>query len=567
MPNSNSPIIQFDHFYSYVEIDDFLRALADAFPDLCRIESIGQSLEGRDIRLLTLTDFASGSPEERPGYVIHAGIHAHELASTHAALHIAKRLLEEHPRHGLLGRVTFFILPRLSPDGSEFCLTTSTRVRSRTDFSNRESNAVYPEDVNGDGLILTLRQEHPDGEFVPDPADSRLLVQRRSDSPEPYYRTFPEGYIHDWDGNDRVRVAGFDAFLTHRPGVTAGRSFDWNRNWSYAWRPEGEQQGAGDFPFSEPAMRQFAEFLHRHPKIFGMVGYHCGHPSVIRPPANGTQEELDADDDIALEELAQLGAELTGFPALPLVKMHWAGRRDRGKGGHSLDYSYHRLGILPVEIELGTVMNAAGLTTENYLSWTNRADEDEWTRRLMAWWDKGGNRHPLFEPWQPFEHPQLGSVELGGFLYTALDNPLLSELPPTLEAAYRFTIAQARKRPWVVVEDLGVRRFDDSVYRIRLRVANRGDLPTHLTNKGKSIRRLRPVTARFTPAAGVTMLSAAESQELGHLAAVTGSRIVEWFVSATEKPEAQVLGQLWIAGGAGGDSSRTIKTPSYTSRR
>ena len=564
MNGSAAPVVQCEHFYSYEEIDGFLRALSNAFPDLCRVESIGQSLQGREIHLLTLTDFASGSPEERPGYVIHAGIHAHELASTQAALHIAKRLLEGHTHNELLNRVTFFILPRLSPDGSEFCLRTSTRIRSRTDFCNRDSNTVYPEDVNGDGQILTLRQEHPDGDFVVDSADPRLLVQRRSDSRGPYYRTFPEGYIHDWDGSDRIRIAGFDAFLTHRPDITAGRSFDWNRNWSYGWRPEGEQQGAGDYPFSELAMRQFAEFLHRYPKIFGMVGYHCGHPSVIRPPASGSREELDADDDIALEELSQLGAQFTGFPALPLVEMHWAGQRDRDKGGHSLDFAYQHLGLLTVEIELGTVMNAAGLTTENYLSWTSRTDEDQWMRRLMEWWDNGEQCHPLFEPWQPFEHPQLGAVEIGGFLYTALDNPLLSELSSTLEAAYHFTIAHARRHPWVVVEDLHIQQFDDSVYRIRLRVANRGDSPTHITNKGESLRRLRPVTARFTPVHGVTMLSTAESQELGHLAAVTGSKIVEWFVSVREVSgtDTQLLGELYISGGAGGDIKRRVEAPS-----
>lgn len=563
MNGSAAPDVQFGHFYSYEEIDGFSQALANAFPDLCRVESIGQSLEGRDIHLLILTDFASGSPKERPGYVIHAGIHAHELASAHAALHIAKRLLEDHAHNGLLSRVTFFILPRLSPDGSEFCLRTSTRIRSRTDFCNRDSNTVYPEDVNGDGQILTIRQEHPDGEFVVDPADPRLLVQRRSDSPGPYYRTFPEGHIHDWDGNDRIRVAGFDAFLTHRPDIAAGRSFDWNRNWSYGWRPEGEQQGAGDYPFSEVAMRQFVEFLHRYPKIFGMVGYHCGHPSIIRPPASGSSDELDADDDIALEELAQVGAQLTGFPALPLVKMHWAGRRDRGKGGHSLDFTYHHLGLLTVEIELGTVLNAAGLTTENYLTWTSRADEEGWMRRLMQWWDSGGGRHPLFEPWKSFEHPQLGDVEIGGFLYTVLDNPFLPELPPTLEAAFRFTIAHARRHPWVIVEDFDIQRFDDSVYRIRMRVANRGDLPTHLTNKGRSLRRLRPVEARFTPTHGVTMLSAAKSHELGHLAAVTGSQIVEWFVSVPQESgtDSQVLGELNISGGTAGDIKRTVEAP------
>ena len=110
-------------------------------------------------------------------------------------------------------------------------------------------------------------------------------------------------------------------------------------------------------------------------------------------------------------------------------------------------------------------------------------------------------------------------------------------------------------------EDLCVQRFDDNVYRIRLRVANRGDLPTHLTNKGKSLRRLRPVETRFTPAHSVTMLSAAESQELGHLAAITGSQIVEWFVSALEESGTRLLGELYISGGAGRDIKRTVEAP------
>ena len=110
MNGSAAPDIQFEHFYSYEEIDGFLRALANAFPDLCRVESIGKSLEGRDIHLLTLTDFAAGSPEERPGYVIHAGIHAHELASAHAALHIANRLLER-PRPSRTAQPCHFFYP------------------------------------------------------------------------------------------------------------------------------------------------------------------------------------------------------------------------------------------------------------------------------------------------------------------------------------------------------------------------------------------------------------------------------------------------------------------------
>ena len=87
----------------------------------------------------------------------------------------------------------------------------------------------------------------------------------------PFFRTFPEGIIHDWDGTDNIRVEG--------------RSFDWNRNWSYDWRPEPEQGGAGDFPFSEPEMRAIAGFIHGRPNLFGILGYHNGPAAVLRPPS------------------------------------------------------------------------------------------------------------------------------------------------------------------------------------------------------------------------------------------------------------------------------------------
>ena len=81
-------------------------------------------------------------------------------------------------------------------------------MRSRTDFNDRAPNTIYPEDLNGDGLILNIRQAHPDGDLVADPADSRLLIQRRADSPGPYYRVLPEGLVYDWDGSDRVLMGG-----------------------------------------------------------------------------------------------------------------------------------------------------------------------------------------------------------------------------------------------------------------------------------------------------------------------------------------------------------------------
>lgn len=554
-------MIQFDHFYTCQEIGAAARALADAHPAFCRAGSIGRTGQGRDIHLLTLTDFDSGAPFERPAYLIHGGIHAHEPASAHGPLYTAHRLLADHERGGLLSRVVIYLIPRLCPDASEFCIATTARIRSRTDFLDRAPNTIYAADIDGDGAILTIRQEHPDGTCVCDPAEPRLLVDRRPTSRGPFYRVFPEGLINDWDGSDDIRIGGLHAFYPGSPELHAGRSFDFNRNWSHDWRHEGEQQGAGDYPFSEPEMRSLADFIFKQPKLCGILGYHCGSASIIRPPAWGPREDLDADDDALLEEIAQEGAAAIDSPAVAISDPTGSDRRGAGKRGHALGFAYHQLGIPGFEVELGTIVNAAGVSPREWHERSGDPDEvDAMYRQLLRWWDAGGRRHRVFEPWRRFDHPQLGPVELGGLLYTAIDNPLVPALEPMVAGAYRFTRSFVERHPRVQAESVEVTGVGGDACRIRARIANRGRLPTNVTNLGRGLPRMQPVRASLTPADGVELLSARGHLELGHLRALTGSRVVEWFVRAAV-PAGTELAVIRVLGGAGGDSRVQVRRP------
>lgn len=554
-------MIQFDHFYTCQEIDAAARALADAHPAICRAGSIGRTGQGRDIHLLTLTDFDTGAPFERPAYLVHGGIHAHEPASAHGPLYTAHRLLADHERGGLLSRVVIYLIPRLCPDASEFCIATTARIRSRTDFLDRAPNTIYAADIDGDGAILTIRQEHPDGTWVCDPAEPRLLVDRRPTSRGPFYRVFPEGLINDWDGSDDIRIGGLHAFYPGSPELHAGRSFDFNRNWSHDWRHEGEQQGAGDYPFSEPEMRSLADFIFKQPKLCGILGYHCGSASIIRPPAWGPREDLDADDDALLEEIAQEGAAAIDSPAVAISDPTGSDRRRAGKRGHALGFAYYQLGIPGFEVELGTIVNAAGVSPREWHERSGDPDEvDAMYRQLLRWWDAGGRRHRVFEPWRRFDHPQLGPVELGGLLYTAIDNPLVPALEPMVAGAYRFTRSFVERHPRVQAESVEVTGVGGDAYRIRARIANRGRLPTNVTNLGRGLPRMQPVRASLTPADGVELLSARGHLELGHLRALTGSRVVEWFVRAAV-PAGTELAVIRVLGGAGGDSRVQVRRP------
>ena len=228
--------------------------------------------------MLTLTDLTTAQqPEDKPAYLVYGNIHAIEACGVHCALHNAQSLLQDERE--LLERIVVYIVPRLAVDGAEFFVNTGSRVRSRLwdgastqDYKTQPydaargapdgvmlPNTLYPADVNGNGWVAEMRQERPDGGFVVDPEEPRLLIKRRPDSPPPYYKLLPEGLIHDWDGGDHyrrqeTRASYYDAVRNPRDwdGV------DWNRQWPSNWAtptPGVGSAGAGDYPFSEHVSR------------------------------------------------------------------------------------------------------------------------------------------------------------------------------------------------------------------------------------------------------------------------------------------------------------------------
>jgi hypothetical protein len=545
MASRKQPLLPFEHFLSYSELTGFVTRLAQARPDLVRLASLGDSREGRAIHLLTITNFKTGAAEDKPAYLIHGNIHASELSGTHAALYTASRLVADNGAAALLKRVAFYVVPRLNPDGAEFVVSTSGEIRSRFDRSRREPNTLYQEDFNRDGLILSMRQEHPDGRFTVDPKDRRLLILRTKDSRPPFYRVLPEGLIHQWDGTDHIRIEG--------------RRLDWNRNWSYDWRPEPEQGGAGDFPFSEREMRALADWLFERPNLFAVLGYHTGPNAVLRPPSTGADTDLDAGDVNVMQELAEVGAKHTGFPVIPVVKYHHANSRDINLRGHFHNFGYHHLGLFVFEFELGILQNSAGIKTEDILKTKTPKEREAHARRLMKWWDRQKRRDPIYAKWTRAQHPQLGPVEVGGLLSKHLHGPTLRDLKRIAQGTYRFTLEHARRHPRVVMEEVQAKRVGAGIYQIRARVANRGEFPTFISAKGRGLSRLKGVRVEFLPAPGVRLLSRTGHQDLGHLGGITDGRELEWFVAAESK--ARTLCELRVTGGAGGNALASVPTP------
>jgi len=538
------PTLPFRHFLTYAEMEAFLDKLVAARPTLATLHSLGPSREGRQVLCLTLTDPATGPADDKPAYLIHGNIHAAELSGTHAALYTARQLLADTPRKTkLLQRVAFHIVPRLNPDGAEFVATTSGSVRSRTDRSDLPPNTLVQSDLDGDGLILQMRQQRPDGDWAVDPRDRRLLVRRRPDSKPPFYKVYPEGRIHQWDGSDHLAIEG--------------RSIDWNRQWSYDWRPEPEQGGAGDFPYSEPEMHHLATFLHAHGNLFGILGYHTGPAAMLRPPSAGSDDDIDEADLRKMNDLARVGARLTRLPVVPVVRYCRKDSRGANLRGHFPSTGYQHLGLFVFEFELGTIMDSAGMDFDQQMGMLTEQQREAGARRLLRWWDKRGRKPLIYVPWKPFDHPQLGPVDIGGRVLREWAGMAMADLRTRCAATYKFTLHHAAQHPRVTLEEVEAKAVARGIYRIRARVANRGALPTHISNRGARLRRLRPVRVEFHPGKGIDVLSHQAHHSLGHLAGPSGGRLLEWFVRGKKGASCRIA----LHGGTGGDTDHTLALP------
>jgi hypothetical protein len=68
MPAESELDIDLYHYHTFEELTAALKKLAAAYPKLARLESIGKSYEGRDLWVMTVTNFDTGADSDKPAY-------------------------------------------------------------------------------------------------------------------------------------------------------------------------------------------------------------------------------------------------------------------------------------------------------------------------------------------------------------------------------------------------------------------------------------------------------------------------------------------------------------------
>lgn len=124
----------FDAYYQTAEINEYLRSLAEEYPEVVSLEVAGTSLEGRELIFAKVS--SDPGNEDKPIILIDGAIHAREWIAPSAVLYILQQLVEDPENRYLIEEVDWYILPVLNPDGYEFSHTTvSIRVLVRAVFA------------------------------------------------------------------------------------------------------------------------------------------------------------------------------------------------------------------------------------------------------------------------------------------------------------------------------------------------------------------------------------------------------------------------------------------------
>ncbi|MFZ5814319.1 MAG: M14 family metallopeptidase [Bacillota bacterium] len=502
--------IDFSRYHRYDELVQHMRELVEAYPNLSRMYSIGKSYQGRDLWVVEITNHETGDHNDKPGYYIDGNLHAGEVTGATCALYTIWYLLtrygtdEEITR--LVDTTSFYILPRVSPDGAELYLTSPYFLRSsvRPYPFEEEQDGLYPEDLDGNGLILQMRVPDPDGEWKVSTRDPRLMIPRLPhETGGQYYRLYLEGMIRNYDGVE-IKAA------------PPKWGLDLNRQFPVNWEPEAKQVGAGPYPLSEPETRAVAEFVINQKNIVGGQSYHTTTGIILRPSGQRPDKQMAPKDRAAFIAIGKVGEELTGYPCVSVYD-GFAYNPERPITGGFFDWTYDALGLMIYSTELWDLRVRAGNDRVPFLNpWKDRDVEQEGLN-MLAWNDRelAGEG---FVPWYDFDHPQLGRVQLGGWRM----KEVLQNAPPTFLKAEAhknclFTLRHAAASPRLAIERATADHLGDGVYKIEVVLKNKGYLPTHVTEMAKQIKAAKPVTVELSLPEGASLVLGKVKEEAGHL--------------------------------------------------
>lgn len=392
--------------------------LKEEFPENVHTEIavIGTTPENNEVYALHV--WPRGRGVRQPTLWVDANMHAGELVGTNVVLAQIELLadrLRDAQRPTFETRNYIFV-PRICPDGAERYFKDG--LPSRSNARDRRSelelgphwvrSCLVPKEKRGlPGVALldnpnrigVMRRENPAGLWATDAQFPKLLRRRDVNDPGPFYDVFPEGTI-----------AHFDGVTLPSARATDRNEIDLNRNFPAQWKPSRQGEKSGPFPMSEPESRAVVEHSARHPEIYFWLNYHTFGGVFIRPPETDPDIKLPRVDASIFEWLDRDLERIAHYPAVSGFA-EFLYQPDVPLPGTLTDWAYYGLGAFAYVCELWDLPIRLGHRERPFIKRYTHWSTDDW--QALYRFDLDYNNGLLFgHPWIPFEHPQLGRVEV-----------------------------------------------------------------------------------------------------------------------------------------------------------
>jgi len=450
-----------NYYMDYAGFNKLTQELAKAYPDLVKYESIGKSYQGREMYVITITDFKSGRPESKPAFWIDGNIHANELQGTQFAMYTAWYLAESFGKMDfvtdmLKGR-TFYILPSLNPDAHEnFIHKANTTSSSRSGMMplDDDGDGLVDEDgyddLDGDGHIVTMRRKSPTGRYKIDPEFPERMVMVKPDEKGEYELLGNEGIDNDGDG--RVNE--------DNPGA-----YDPNRDWGWGWQPDYIQSGALFYPGSLPETQNVKKFFYSHSNIAGAQSYHNFGGMFLRPPGAEEDAMYVPQSDIAVYDV--IGK--TGEKMIPGYRYFVLWKDLYTVYGGEIDWIGLGRGVFMFSNEINT----------SYRMFNKNSNENRFQNVEFEEFDKLLLLNDGYVKWKPFKHPQYGDIEIGGVKKNYIRNTPGFLLEEEGHRNMAFTMLHAYHMPKIEIVEIKSRALTNGLTEVTATIQNQRAIPTH----------------------------------------------------------------------------------------
>jgi hypothetical protein len=260
----------FNTYHTPAEMNRMLKDLAGTNSKIAELHKIAVSPGGNEVYVLELGP-EKGKKKTLPSIFVAANMEGTVPISTEAALYLC-RLLVEKPE--MRKDKTWYILPAGNPDAAWNFFKKPKKKDPRNarryndDMDDREDEDGT-DDLDGNGIITTMRVKDLQGSWIPVPGEPRLM--KRADwtkGEKGIYKLYSEGIDNDKDGQYNEDGPG---------GVNVGINFP------HLFKPF--TKTGGKWPGSEEEVYNLFKFIFERPEIAMTICF--GETNFCKTPPRG----------------------------------------------------------------------------------------------------------------------------------------------------------------------------------------------------------------------------------------------------------------------------------------